>query len=71
MKIRLLAVGQKMPTWVQQTFAEYNGRLPVKQQIELVEIAPIHRSKSISTDKARQMEAQSILDSVKNNEKIV
>ncbi|MFK8011005.1 MAG: 23S rRNA (pseudouridine(1915)-N(3))-methyltransferase RlmH [Marinicellaceae bacterium] len=71
MKIRLLAVGQKMPKWVQETFKEYNGRLNKNQQVTLVEIAPVHRSKSISADKAKSVEGQSIISAIKPNEKII
>lgn len=71
MKIRLLAVGHKMPKWVQQTFSDYNNRLPKVQQLELVEIAPIHRSKTINTQVAMQKEADNILASIKPNETLI
>lgn len=71
MKIRLLAVGQKMPKWVQQTFSEYNQRLNKNQQVVLVEITPVHRSKSMSSDVAKRIEGQSIIAALKPNEKIV
>lgn len=71
MKIRLLAVGQKMPHWVQETFAQYNGRLQKNQKVELLEISPIHRSKSMNAKKAMQLECESILAVLKPQEKIV
>lgn len=71
MKIRLLAVGHKMPKWVQQTFLDYNNRLPKAQQLELVEIAPIHRSKTTNTQVAMQKEADNILASIKPNETLI
>jgi 23S rRNA (pseudouridine1915-N3)-methyltransferase len=71
MKIRILAVGQKMPKWVQQTFAEYNKRLIKPQQLELIEIAPEHRSKSSNTQKAMEAEGKRIISSLKANEKMV
>ena len=71
MKLRLLAVGQKMPKWVQQTYADYNNRLGKKQQPELVEIAPVHRSKTMSMETARQIEGKSIISALKPNEKII
>jgi 23S rRNA (pseudouridine1915-N3)-methyltransferase len=71
MKIRLLAVGQKMPKWVQQTFNDYNNRLAKSQQIELVEIPPVHRSKTMNTEKAKELEGISLLSAIKANEKIV
>jgi len=71
MKIRLLAVGQKMPKWVQQTFAEYNNRLNKNQQLELIEIPPVHRSKSMRSDKAKQIEGDNIISILKPNETVV
>ena len=71
MKIRVLAVGQKMPKWVQQTFNEYNNRLSKSQQIELIEISPIHRSKTMNVSKAKHMEGENILAALKDNEKII
>lgn len=71
MKIRLLAVGQKMPKWVQQTFNDYNNRLSKNQQITLVEISPVHRSKSMSSEKAKTIEGQNILSALKADEKVV
>jgi 23S rRNA (pseudouridine1915-N3)-methyltransferase len=71
MKIRILAVGQKMPKWVQQTYAEYNQRLVKSQQLELIEIAPEHRSKTTSTDKAMDAEGKRILAAIKPQEKLI
>jgi len=71
MKIRLLAVGQKMPKWVQQTFNDYNQRLPKNQQIELQEIAPVHRSKTTNIHKAKQEEGNSIISVLKPQEKLI
>lgn len=71
MKIRLLAVGQKMPKWVQDTFNDYNKRLTKIQQIELIEIVPVHRSKAISVEKAKVIEGKNILTALKPNEKMI
>lgn len=71
MKIRLLAVGQKMPQWVQQTFNDYNNRLVKNQQLELVEIPPVHRSKTTNPIKAMQVEGQHILSALKPHEKLI
>ncbi|HFC30574.1 MAG TPA: 23S rRNA (pseudouridine(1915)-N(3))-methyltransferase RlmH [Oceanospirillales bacterium] len=71
MKIRLLTVGQKMPKWVQQTFSDYNNRLPKNQQIQLLEIAPVHRAKTMNTQKAMQIEGQNILAAIKPHEKVI
>lgn len=71
MKLRLLAVGHKMPKWVEQGFAEYSKRLPSDCAIELVEIAPGHRAKNANKEKAMQQEAQAILKALRPQDHIV
>lgn len=39
MRIQLIAVGQKMPSWVSTGFATYAKRLPADCQLQLIEIA--------------------------------
>ncbi|MDP2878874.1 MAG: 23S rRNA (pseudouridine(1915)-N(3))-methyltransferase RlmH [Sulfuricella sp.] len=43
MKLLILAVGHKMPAWVNEGFAEYAKRMPREARIELVEIKPEKR----------------------------
>ena len=43
MRIRVLAVGTKMPAWVNQGIAEYAKRLPREYQLQWVEIPPAKR----------------------------
>lgn len=71
MKIRLLAVGQKMPTWVKDTFNQYNIRLPRNQQIELKEIPPAHRSRSANSESGKKAEGECILSALKETERLV
>ncbi|MES1924811.1 23S rRNA (pseudouridine(1915)-N(3))-methyltransferase RlmH [Salinisphaera sp. T31B1] len=40
MRIRLLAVGRRMPGWVTTGFDDYARRMPRECRLELVEIAP-------------------------------
>lgn len=71
MKIRLLAVGHKMPSWVEQGMAEYAKRLPSDCALELVEIAPGHRAKNTPKEKAMQQEAQAILKALRPQDHVV
>ena len=45
MKMTLLAVGSKMPRWVDEAFTEYARRLPREASLHLVEIKPEKRGK--------------------------
>ena len=40
MKIHLIAVGERMPGWVQESYAGYARRLPRECALQLVEITP-------------------------------
>lgn len=64
MKTKILAVGHKMPTWVETGFKEYHKRIQPMMTTELCEIAPAKRSKNPSPadiDKYKIQEGQAIL----------
>lgn len=71
MKLRLLAVGHKMPAWVEQGYAEYAKRLPADCALELVEIAPGHRAKNTSKEKAMQQEADALRKAIRPQDFVV
>jgi 23S rRNA (pseudouridine1915-N3)-methyltransferase len=71
MKLRLLAVGQKMPSWVEQGYKEYAKRLPSDCNLELVELASGHRGKSTSVAKVKQQEGEMLLKAIKPQEWVV
>ncbi len=41
MKIKLIAIGKRMPGWVTDAYQQYARRLPPVCQLELVEIAAL------------------------------
>lgn len=45
MKLRLVALGQRMPGWVEAGYAEYAKRLPRDYALELVELKPEPRDR--------------------------
>ncbi len=45
MRIHLLAVGRRMPEWVQTGYAEFARRMPPECRLVLSEIEPGERSK--------------------------
>ena len=47
MKLQLVAVGTKMPDWVQTGFSEYLRRFPKDMPFELVEIPAGKRGKKM------------------------
>lgn len=64
MRIRLIAVGTRMPDWVETAYADYAGRLPRECRLELTEIAPAQRGKNTDIPRAKQQEGEKILKAI-------
>ncbi|MDH3355232.1 MAG: 23S rRNA (pseudouridine(1915)-N(3))-methyltransferase RlmH [Chromatiales bacterium] len=58
MQIHLIAVGTKMPKWIDEGFTEYVRRMPSECSIKLHEIALPKRGKSSSAEKLREQEGK-------------
>jgi 23S rRNA (pseudouridine1915-N3)-methyltransferase len=61
-KIRIIAVGHKMPAWVEQGCAEYLKRMPRETTVEVVELKPDKRAAGKGSEQVRETEAQRILE---------
>jgi 23S rRNA (pseudouridine1915-N3)-methyltransferase len=62
MKLRILAVGHKMPAWVEQGCTEYLKRMPREASVEIVEIKPDKRAAGKGGDQVREAEAERLLE---------
>ncbi len=71
MHIRLLAVGDRQPPWVDDAFAAYTARLPREWRFRLDIIPTVRRRKNDKSGKARDSEGQLILDRVDAAERVV
>ena len=71
MRIHLLAVGTRMPSWVVEGYREYTRRLPRECSLHLVEIPPAKRHKSMTVEQARQQEGQALLAALPKDCKVV
>ena len=60
MQIDLIAVGKKMPTWIESGSKEYAKRLPKNINFKLIEITPATRSKNNNADNYKQKEQEKI-----------
>src|SRR5678815_2275211 len=58
MKLRLLTVSHKQPSWVHEGCAEYIKRLPREWGFELVLVKPEARTSGATTGKVQAAEAQ-------------
>lgn len=64
MQIHLLAVGTRMPAWVQAGFEEYAKRLPPHMRLELREIRAGQRGKSADIARLVQEEGEKLRDAI-------
>lgn len=71
MKIRLIAVGTKMPRWVEQGYQEYAKRLPREFSLELIEIPPGNRGKNADIERAIQKEGELMMSKIRSSDHVV
>lgn len=64
MLIRLLAVGTRMPAWVEAGVAEYRKRLPPEIQFEIRELSLAQRGKNADIARALQQEGDAMLAAI-------
>jgi 23S rRNA (pseudouridine1915-N3)-methyltransferase len=71
MKIELLAIGDKMPTWVATGFNEYARRLPADTALQLKEVRAVTRGKNPSIPKIIAEEEKRLRSVMPNSAHIV
>ncbi len=71
MKIHLIAIGDKMPRWVQDGYAEYAGRMPPECRLQLVEISARHRSKKADIARITRDEGRTMLDAIPRGSRVI
>ena len=70
MRLRVLAVGQKMPAWVDQGVNEYARRMPRDFSVDWQELAPAKRGSGSAT-RYREQEAGAILSRLSQADTLV
>lgn len=71
MRVRLIAVGSRMPKWVREAYEDYITRLGSTVKISLVELEPGQRSGTRTPQKAMEAEGQKLLSSLRKDEYVV
>jgi 23S rRNA (pseudouridine1915-N3)-methyltransferase len=69
--IRLLAVGERQPAWVDDAFLDYTGRFPQQWKFRLDLVATAKRSKAGDAQRAREAESEQLLGKIAANEQVV
>src|SRR3954468_11070477 len=60
MQLMIVAVGHKMPAWIEAGFSEYTKRMPPELRIVLKEVKPVERSGSKTAATAMALERERI-----------
>ena len=71
MKVRLIAVGTRMPQWVQQGIAEYEKRISRELGFSIAEVALERRSKSRTINRCVEKEGEALLARVHRDDFLV
>jgi len=71
MKVRLVAVGERMPEWVQAGVAEYAKRLHDDIRLDIVEIAAGKRTKNSDLVRIREAEGERMLAALRPDDRVV
>ena len=71
MVIHFITVGQKMPKWVQEGYAEYAKRLPKSCALKLIELPMAQRGKTNSVEKMKTEEAKRITAAIPKGARII
>ena len=71
MNIHLIAVGDKMPAWVNQAYAEYARRMPAACRLRLLEIPARHRGKNADIRRITRAEGDLMLAAIPKHSHIV
>lgn len=71
MHIRLLAVGDRQPSWVDEAFGTYAGRLPREWKFRVDVIPTVRRNKNDKSHQAMEAEGELILGKIGQAEQVV
>ena len=71
MRITIIAVGGKMPAWVEQGVTEYQRRMPRELKIQWREIPLVRRGRDTSADVLRLKEGDKILKAIPERDQVI
>ncbi len=71
MHIRLLAVGDRQPSWVDEAFSTYSERLPREWKFRLDVIPTVRRNKNDKSRQAMEAEGELIVAKLGQSEQVV
>tara|TARA_B100002019_G_C21246323_1_gene588472 strand:+ start:118 stop:612 length:495 start_codon:yes stop_codon:yes gene_type:complete len=71
MRFNIIAVGDKVPSWIDEIFNEYILRIANDWRVHLTNVPPVKRLKSSSKNSIKQQETRRILNSIPDKNIII
>ncbi len=71
MKIKILSIGTKMPSWVNEGVNEYLKRLPADLKLEIIGLPLASRNKNADIKRIMQKETDSLLAHIQPNDYVI
>jgi len=71
MQIHLIAIGTRMPAWVNDAYSRYASRLPQECQLKLIEISAGKRTKHANLNKICTEEGQKMLSAIPKSSQVI
>ncbi|MHB1221509.1 MAG: 23S rRNA (pseudouridine(1915)-N(3))-methyltransferase RlmH [Gammaproteobacteria bacterium] len=71
MRIRLLTITHKTPSWIQEGYEEYAKRLPASCALELIEIPAEKRTANADLKRITEREGEKMLAAIKPTHKVI
>lgn len=71
MKIKILSIGTKMPSWVNEGVSEYVKRLPKDMSFEIVELPLAARTKNADIKRLVNKETESLLSNIQSQDHVI
>lgn len=71
MKVRLVAVGERMPDWVVAGYDEYARRLSGEIRLELVEIPALKRTRTGDLARIREAEGERMVAALHTDDRVI
>lgn len=71
MRLRIIAIGTKMPDWVEAGCNEYLKRLPPELNLEIIELPLGQRGKGADINRAIQREGEAMLKAIGEQDHVI
>lgn len=71
MQLLVAAVGQRMPSWVNEAWTEYTRRMPPSLSVSLREISLAKRSKNADTKRLTTLESKALYEAMPTRGRVI